>query len=299
MNKLSLILCLSIILVSFRAESEFNFEHTVEIIEGEQYIQTPYGLMLKECVQNVPSGTFVEELEDGSIHLTNDQQNFAKKIFKNDRCSQRNPTKNLKDWIDSSGYYLPVGFTLKSFEGNYTVPNKPQTNHGQVLYYFIGSQNNDGSGPGTTIVQPVLTYNGNWIFQSWNCCPQGQAINASPVSGINPQDSIHGSITVQNNVVNITSTNKAGNSSVLSVAQSGRNFNWIDATLEVYYISACTDFPNGYLEYTDMKVVISDGETIQPAWYDKYGISECNGSIQIINPSTIKIQHYVSAQEQQ
>ncbi|EDK31540.1 hypothetical protein TTHERM_00662749 (macronuclear) [Tetrahymena thermophila SB210] len=299
MNKLSLVLCLSVVLVSFRAESEFTFQHTVEIIEGEEYIQTPFGLMLKECIQNVPSGTFVEELEDGSIHLTNDEQNFAKKIFKNDRCSQRNPTNNLNQWIDNGGYWLPNGLTLRSFEGNYRVPNNPQTANNQFLYYFIGSQNNDGSGPGVTIIQPVLAYHQGWYFQSWNCCPQGQAINASAVSGINPYDTIYGSVTVQNNVATITSTNKAGQSSILQVAQNNRNFNWIDATLEVYYISACTDFPTDYLEYTNMKVVLSNGQIIQPNWYDEYGKSQCNGKTTIINPSTIKIQHNLPAQEQQ
>ncbi|EAR99902.1 hypothetical protein TTHERM_00663810 (macronuclear) [Tetrahymena thermophila SB210] len=299
MNKLSLVLCLLLVLVSFRAESEFTYQHYVEIIEGEEYIQTPFGLMLKECIQNVPSGTFVEELEDGSIHLTNDEQNFTKKIFKNDRCSQRNPTKNLNQWIDAGGYWLPNGLTLRSFEGNYRVPNNPQTTNYQQLFYFIGSQNNGGSGPGISIIQPVLGYYRGWYFQSWNCCPQGQAINASAVSGINPYDTIYGSVTVQNNVATITSTNKAGQSSILSVAQNSRNFNWIDATLEVFNISACTDFPTDYLEFTNMKVVLSNGQTIQPAWYDDYGKSQCNGKVTIINPSTIKIQHNLPAQEQQ
>ncbi|EAR99897.1 hypothetical protein TTHERM_00663760 (macronuclear) [Tetrahymena thermophila SB210] len=299
MNKLSLVLYLSLVLVSLRAESELNFEHHVEIIEGEEYIQTPFGLMLKECIQNVPSGTFVEELEDGSIHLTNDEQNFAKKILKSDRCSQRNPTMNLNQWIDNGGYWLPNGLTLRSFEGNYRVPNNPLTTNNQVLYYFIGSQNNDGSGPGLSIIQPVLSYYHGWYFQSWNCCPQGQAIKADAVTGIKPYDTIYGSVTVQNNVANITSTNKAGKSSVLSVAQNGRNFNWIDATLEVYQITACTDFPTDYLEYTNMKVVLSNGQTIQPAWNDDYGKSQCNGKLTIIDPSTIKIQHNLHAQEQQ
>ncbi|EAR99899.1 hypothetical protein TTHERM_00663780 (macronuclear) [Tetrahymena thermophila SB210] len=299
MNKLLLVLCFSLVLVSLRAESELNFKHHVEIIEGEEYIQTPFGLMLKECIQNVPSGTFVEELEDGSIHLTNDQQNFAKKILKSDRCSKKNPTTNLNQWIDNGGYWLPNGLTLTSFEGNYRVPNNPQSSNNQVLYYFIGSQNNDGSGPGLSIIQPVLTYYYGWFFQSWNCCPQGQAVSATPVLGINPYDTIYGSVTVQNNLATITSTNNAGQSSVLSVAQNGRNFNWIDATLEVYQISGCTDFPTDYLEYTNMKVVLSNGQTVQPSWSNSYGASQCNGKLTIIDPSTIKIQHNLPAQEQQ
>ncbi|KAL4432946.1 hypothetical protein ABPG74_014460 [Tetrahymena malaccensis] len=297
MGKISLLICLSLVLVSLRAESEFTFQHTIEIIEGEEYIQTPFGLMLKECVQNVPSGTFVEELEDGSIHLTNDQQNFAKKILKSDRCSQRNPTLNLKQWIDNGGYWLPNGLSLSSFEGNYRVPNNPQTTNNQILYYFIGSQNNDHTGQ--TIIQPVLTYNKGWLFQSWNCCPKGQAINASPVYGVNPYDTIYGSVTVQNNVVTITSKNKAGQSSVLQVAQNTRFFNWIDATLEVYNISACSNFPTDYIEYSNLKVILSNGQIAKPEWINDYGNSQCNGKLTIINPSTIKIQHNLPAQEQE
>lgn len=146
-------LCLSLIVITLNAQfSVFPHENSIEIIDGEEYVSTPFGLMLRECVQNVPSGTHVEETDDGSLHLTNDEQNFVRRIAKNNKCVKRNPNNLLKEWIDNGGYWLPNGLTLQKFEGNYKVPNNPATTGNQYLYYFIGSQNNDGSGPGLSII---------------------------------------------------------------------------------------------------------------------------------------------------
>lgn len=83
--------------------------------------------MLRECVQNVPSGTHIEETEEGSVHMTNDLENFARRVESNNRCSKRNPLKLLKEWIDNGGYWIPNGLTLSKFEGFYKVPNTPKT----------------------------------------------------------------------------------------------------------------------------------------------------------------------------
>ena len=45
--------------------------------------------------------------------------------------------------------------------GNFTtkmqIPNENMKDYGQIMYYFIGMQNNGDRGP-VTIIQPVVTY---------------------------------------------------------------------------------------------------------------------------------------------
>lgn len=96
--------------------------------------------------------------------------------------------------IDYTGWYpstsdIPITF----FNGTYSVPDTPAPEYqgSEVLYWFIGMQNNADSE--TRILQPVLTFNGpqggaegepeGWSFTSWNCCPSGQAWYSSPITG--------------------------------------------------------------------------------------------------------------------
>lgn len=62
-NKFIIIFIL-LTIVSF-ADKEFPHEDSIQIIDGEEYVPTPFGLMLRECVSNLPSGTHVKEKEDG------------------------------------------------------------------------------------------------------------------------------------------------------------------------------------------------------------------------------------------
>ncbi|KAL4473472.1 hypothetical protein ABPG72_012151, partial [Tetrahymena utriculariae] len=183
MSKLYLMICLSLVLVSLRAESEFSFQYTTKIIEGEEYIQTPFGLMLKVCVKNVPSYTLAKE--------------FQKVI---DVLKEILP-RTTRIGIDNTGYSLSNGLTLKQSVVQYSVHNNPQTKNNQTLFYFIGSQNQNNyfSGSGYSIIQPVLTYHNGWYLQYWNFYIQCQAVSADPVYGVNPQDTIYGSI------INLTS----------------------------------------------------------------------------------------------
>ncbi|EAR96220.2 hypothetical protein TTHERM_00129970 (macronuclear) [Tetrahymena thermophila SB210] len=294
-NLLILSLCFMVVFTQFESLTEED----EEIVNGEEYVQTPFGLLPRECVLRVPTGTHIQETEEGFIHLTNDQENFVKRVARNEKCDRKNPTKLLKTWIDNGGWTIPDGLTLQKFEGNYKVPNDPQLKSNQILYYFIGSQNNDGSGPGISIIQPVLTFRYNkWFFQSWNCCPQGMAINSSPVGNVKAGDTLYGSVEIVDDKVTIVSQNSEGQSSTLSVSREDRNFNWIDATLEVYKIISCKNFPTEYLEYSNMNVTLSNGQSVQPQWEDQYGNSMCNGRTSIIDNQTIRIQHNIQQTQQ-
>ncbi|EAR82997.1 hypothetical protein TTHERM_01043140 (macronuclear) [Tetrahymena thermophila SB210] len=282
------------------AESLFPHEEQIKIIDGEEYVQTPYGLMLRECVQNVPSGSYVQESEDGSVFITNDQKNFSQRLERNEKCLQKNPVKKLKDsvkiddWLDYGDWYLPENTKLSKFESFYFVPNTPINKNDQYIYYFIGGQNNDNSGSGLSVIQPVLSYTlDGWYFQSWNCCPSGQAINTPAVKNISPHDQVYGSVEVKNSQVTIISQNKFGEQSLLTVDSNGRNFNWVTAALEVYNTTKCNDYPTGNMTYSQMNITLSDGTQAVPQW-NKTANTECAGQTKIIDSKTITISHNIS-----
>lgn len=47
-----------------------------------------------------------------------------------------------------------------------------------------------------------------------------------------------------------------------------------------------------------MKVTLSNGSVVSPAWTNDYGASQCNGKVSIINSATIRIQHNVAVTEE-
>ncbi|KAL4427088.1 hypothetical protein ABPG74_004498 [Tetrahymena malaccensis] len=283
------------------AESLFPHDEQVKIIDGEEYVQTPFGLMLRECVQNVPSGTHIQQSDDddGSIFLTNDEKNFGKKLERNEKCIKANPEKQLREsikfdgYIDLVGWSIPDNIKLSKFESYYHVPNTPITKNDQYIYYFIASQNNDNSGTGHSIIQPVLIYTlDGWYFQSWNCCPDGQAFNSEAVKNITPHDQVFGSLEVKNQKITIISENKFGKQSLLTVDANGRNFDWIAVALEVYHTTVCTDYPTGKMTFSQMNVTLADGTQPVPIWDDPQ-YSECTGQVEVLDPKTITISHNI------
>ena len=124
--------------------------------------------------------------------------------------------------IDYTGWYpstsdIPITF----FNGTYSVPDTPAPEYqgSEVLYWFIGMQNNADSE--TRILQPVLTFNGpqggaegepeGWSFTSWNCCPAGHKIKAASVGVSGAGARLFGSIQREpSGVYTVRSANASG-----------------------------------------------------------------------------------------
>jgi len=196
--------------------------------------------------------------------------------------------KALDGWLDYVGDY-PSG-TVTGFTSTYTVPPNPQDDGSQVLFYFIGTQNNDDSS--ISILQPVLTWgNGinGWSFASWNCCPAGQQQESNPIQGFSAGQTVSGSIVASGTNWVITSTAN-GKSTVLTVADASRTFDWVDVTLETYTVSNCQQFPNGPMTFSNMQLTTTNGGQT-PDWTPYTGATECGGVLNVINPQTITITH--------
>lgn len=161
-----------------------------------ELIPTPGGgLRPRECVLEVPHGSHVAEIRDGtallithratntavakqSVHVVPEichdalYQGWYQGVPANKTCDVPPCTCSqlpCNNWVDNAGLFpkdsagADVG--IGGFSSVYTVPGTPRAAAGnEVLFYFIGAENTDGyprhgaNGVGRTILQPVLTF---------------------------------------------------------------------------------------------------------------------------------------------
>jgi len=268
-------------------------------------IPTPFGPRPEQCHHKIPSGSHVQTVEEGVFIQPPNAEGYLIPVLK--ECLEFN-TEYLKrrqqhhrhpkvagplwqdGWLDNAGYYPPS--QVESFSGDYLVPPDPKDDAGQVLFYFIGTENFQ-SGVSVSILQPVLTWgNGidGWNMASWNCCPQGQSQESDSISSIQAGSTVSGLIDqTRGDNWTILSTYQSQTVSLVIPAIQ-RDFDWIDATLETYSVTDCTMFPDGPLVYTNMKLTLSGGTPNTPSWQPS-GATECNGTLTVNSPSEITISH--------
>jgi len=275
-----------------------------------QHIPTPFGIRPKHCVHRVESGVTLNPVSDGVevIHANGTvlklpalpecieyQKHFDAQMQqrfnagKSLRVTDTRGEQYVSGWLDNAYWYPPANVGV-SFSGNYTVPpNPPAGPAGQLLYYFIGIVNFQ-SGVTETILQPVLTYYTNgWTIASWNCCPSGQAHESSPLSGFGPGNALYGLIDASAGNSWTVLSSFGNQKTTLTVPTAGRSFDYVDATLETYTVSACTDFPTGPMEFSQMELNLQGG-LVTPSWTIT-GATECSGKLSVVTPFQIYIQH--------
>jgi len=273
---------------------------TLFVFLQAKLVPTPYGLRPEQCVtRGVPSGSLIEEVEEGVLihhpsgkkHLVpRDQEclDYQEKFMATKRNFTVSEKGEVNGWLDYTGWYPPSSDEVVSFTGTYLVPGNPTTVSDQVLFYFIGSQNNGGST--VTIIQPVLTWgNGltGWSFASWNCCPAGQQQESSPIQGFGAGDTVYGSIASSGSNWVITSTAN-GQSTTLNVADESRDFDWVDVTLEVYNIATCDQFATGSMVFSDMAITVANAGAVSADWAVT-NPNTCSGVLTVSSASEISI----------
>ena len=189
-----------------------------------------------------------------------------------------------------------VGF----LNGTFTVPEAPDAQNDQVLFYFIGVENlHTGE---LTILQPVLTWgNGysGWSMAGWNCCPSGQTWKSSGVYELKANDTLYGEIDVMQagTTAKITSgvpggehgEDRSGLKS-LSLDTDYRIYDWMDVTMEVYYMTSCDEMAKGWMTISDIAAYTTNGRPVPPEWTDATGVSDCNGE-QVVKAHSWSVRH--------
>jgi len=257
---------------------------------------TPFGERPEECVLQVPSGATVKpngkELVI-TIPATETEPEMITSYMAPEICSQdidQIYAKNVKQapeetngWLDYVGWYPPNGENnLKSFTSTYVVPQDPVNNKGdQVLFYFIGMQDNDDPSA-VNIVQPVLTWgNGynQWYVESWACCPSNITVSSPPIFGLTAGSSLQGVISRESDSTWKIDSVFNGKHTTLNAQVGDYIYNWADITLEVYHVNTCNDLARGKAVFNDLALTDSQGQTINPNWSNLSGNTLCGGSI--------------------
>lgn len=246
---------------------------------------TPGGFHPCDCIHTVDSGTQVDELVDPASHERKARFHFPNGSVvdiahcphkrpplphHSDHGSVSNPCK--LGWAHAAPMEAFYRHTkdIASFTATYVVPDTPQKNDGNILYYWIGLQDlNSSANP---VIQPVLSFLDTWYFESWNCCPAGHKIRSVSVPVKGPGETLKGSIERDSSgKYAITSTNSAGKSSVLisNDTSSGivYTWNWVDIVLETYSIDSCSEYSAGNdMKFLDMTLVDMAGGSLVPKW---------------------------------
>jgi len=212
----------------------------------------------------------------------------------------------MLDPFDSGPY-------IGGFSTVMSVPKTPTNpNQGQTLFYFNGAENTDGQPrhgapppSGRAILQPVLTYGPEsncqgstpasktgWCIASWYCCPKNLTVHSTYLGDVNEGESWLGlfNLTGPDMFETVSKNVQTGQETKLSCPRQGRNFNWADATLEVYNVKSCDEFAVGPMTFTENKLWDTDMNPMTPKWLltaDK----PCGGKTTMENDGTITIEH--------
>jgi len=275
-------------------------------------VLTPFGRRLRKCVLELESGAHIYEsgknlriVEEKNGKISSYEYVVPEECH-NDGFVERQrsmmlhkrrsaATEPVPDgWLDNAGAY-PLGKAgnISHFSGVYTTPQDPSADNGQVLFYFIGMQDNNYAA--VNIIQPVLTWgNGvkGWNLASWDCCPNNITTKSRTITGFGAGDQIRGTLNRQDAstwVIDSTIV-KSGANTTLTSHVGTYLYDWTDVTLEVYSTTTCNEFARGPMQFTNLAIYGPDGASLTPQW-TLTGATGCGGSITFDGKSAFNITH--------
>lgn len=281
---------LSLSLLLATASANFHGGPFIGGIDNEMaLVPTPHGMRPSKCViRHDSNDVHLEYNETGTTAFyrdTGETRFFPADPDCIENARQLMANGGLQAWdVDAS--YTPSS-KMGTFNATYTIPNEsPPCTGSSLLYWFIGFQNNDGSGgKGVTIVQPVVNYQFNkWVMEPWNCCPSGQS-NTGKTIDMAPGYKAATWIVSDKEDVSIGMAYGA-QQSVLTVKDNGRNWDWCCVTLEEYGAS-CTNYPDKEFDFSQMVLQSLEGANVSPSWRANRG--SCDGGAKIISAQEVQI----------
>jgi hypothetical protein len=271
----------------------------------DEFVITPFGPRLKQCVLGLPSGSFVSDKKApfGKLYVEVPTENgaFEQRFMDvppecgddmaqvKERVSKRQTVGQYNGWLEYASFFPDGG--VSSFNGTCTVPNDPRVTSPQTLFYFIGTQDDDDSA--VNILQPVLTWgNGyeEWYAASWACCPSNITVHSDFLMGFKAGDSM-GGIIHRDTPSTWTIVSSLGSQTTTLRTQVGDyNYNWVDVTLEVYNVDTCDQFASGASTFSGLAI---DDDNYRPItsfpWQNSVN-SACGGSVVERSSTEIAIQ---------
>jgi hypothetical protein len=232
----------------------------------KEYVITPFGYFHPSCVRQVAEGETVlgdgrVQHPDGSVEAAAPACDYPRyspqgALVTSDNTEDGGKTPATNGWVETISAITNTSYG--ALAAIWITPPPPATNDGQTVFLFPGMEDiNDVQ----SIVQPVLQWGGSgagggnyWAIASWNCCISGTAYNSNLIN-VNPGDLILGTITStcasgENSCpawnVKTEDLNTRGKTILSKTPSEGQEWNWaFGATLEVYNVIQCADYPTG------------------------------------------------------
>src|SRR5260370_16399646 len=207
-------------------------------------VLTPFGYGDSANVQQIPQGYDLIQMPDGHMRMQN-RVTGAPLDFADSAAEARVPFTD-SGWITYASWLNQTGTPVSHFTTTWTVPRPPSYYHRQTLFQFNSIEPSSFN----SILQPVLQYGTSaagggkyWSVASWY------------VTGSNAYYSSLVKVSSGKNLTGVIAlTGNAGGKFTYScdfTGISGTNFSiqniaeltWCTETLEVYSVTACTEFP--------------------------------------------------------
>jgi len=287
--------------VSFWIFQSVFSEQLSFVQQDEEWKRTPFGLFPKRCVHEVPNGAHIEELNDGSVKITEPNGKILDPFSRDCPFKQllRNSQKrqDYDGWLAYTTFHYPDG--IDSFLGYFSVPNNPQ-NTPEVLYLFTGLQNVDwipivDPTPAIfDIIQPVLQYPGDsndWGVRSWYVTLDTGVVVSSEI-GVSSGDNLFGNMTrLSGSTWYIGGTSsQTGQTSSITLTKNRLSIQpWAYNTAEGYGVGDCSYEPTDACVFTKLQL-FSKQEQITPKWVShKSPNPRCNEKASINSPTEVTI----------
>ena len=263
------------------------------------YVVTPFGYFHNSCVRSLAAGEKMQadgrvQHADGSVEAnamvcSYPRFNASGMPVTGNEAPTRTP--EVDGWTAQGSIVAGPNASYGALYATWTVPPKPHSEDGQVLFYFPGLEDINNT---QSILQPVLQYyRGQWAVANWNCCLSNITVE-SPLIRVKPGDLIFGAIhsncpagTLQCSTWDIYSVDLvSGESTILKDTPSdGQVFNWaFGGVMEPYYVVQCSDYPPNH----DLKFRVQFRDenfhaVVNPNWWTSYNSTvtpQCNYGVQ-------------------
>jgi len=260
----------------------------------DEWSLTPNGWFHNSCIYGpIPEGHVVVDGPDFTLIKDIATNKIVRTI---PPCKKRlSPKQALPNGWSAYAWSQHTGGSLSSYNGTWSVPPTPQDQAIQVLFLFIGTQNNfvgAFSAFGVTnIIQPVLQWGKSaagggryWAMASWYVDSNSNS-HWSTLTNTVSGHTIQGTMDIASGTTwNIVCTDETTAQSTTLNIQTNTTEPFAFVTLEVYSVTSCGDYPTGSDTFSNLAFTPS----FTPTW-NPVANPGCEESVTVNGPTSVEI----------
>ena len=244
---------------------------------------TPAGWYHRSCVHEVPNGARVGRdrvvtRNDGTSYHVPECMYPGRRSKTGQRIAEDRTTPPINNgWMEWAQYSLSGDSRFRGLSARWDTPSAPAGSYstGQVYYTFPGLVSTTGH---PYIIQPVLQYGNNgafggsyWVAASWHCDDGSDCSYSTPIS-VSAQDDMLGTVTASDcqsgecSWTIITRDLTRETQSTFVVTDVDQYPVAIGGAVEVYGLSACSQYPSTGVFYSALSLSDHNGQGVTPSW---------------------------------